>query len=241
MGNISSMDALKGAQGPLGPVGPAGPKGDTGLQGPQGIQGLKGDMGPQGPPGIQGLKGDTGIQGPVGNIADSASVKQTLLPLTMWCADGELCNLPALKTGIALQNSNIIQFGQGYNREANAGKIGYGTFDGGASGSLNIVGAGTGNNRRVRVWDTFQIGDWTVNANDGHLRFFYQGNQKYVMHNTGEFWSANEQWFKDMVKYQQTLRIRDRRDNSYLSASDVWNASRSTNRDVWERWFIDRE
>lgn len=54
---------------------------------------------------------------------------------------------------VAIQNSSVLQFGQGYTREGSAGQIGYGTHSGGASGSLDIVGAGTtGSNRKVQIW-----------------------------------------------------------------------------------------
>ncbi len=53
---------------------------------------------------------------------------------------------------VAIQNSSVLQFGQGYTREQSAGQIGYGAHSGGASGSLDIVGAGTGSNRKVQIW-----------------------------------------------------------------------------------------
>jgi Collagen triple helix repeat (20 copies) len=77
-----------GKTGPIGPIGPIGPTGPIGPIGPQGIQGPKGD------------KGDKGAKGDAGNIGSAESVKQTLLPITMWCADGELCKLPAGKKGL---------------------------------------------------------------------------------------------------------------------------------------------
>jgi hypothetical protein len=54
---------------------------------------------------------------------------------------------------VAIQNNSVLQFGQGYTRETSAGQIGYGTHSGGASGSLDIVGAGTtASNRKISMW-----------------------------------------------------------------------------------------
>src|SRR5690606_20918401 len=52
---------------------------------------------------------------------------------------------------IQLEGNRPLEFGYGIpNKEANAGRIGYGTF---TPGALDIVGAGTnGNNRRVKIW-----------------------------------------------------------------------------------------
>lgn len=57
------------------------------------------------------LKGSQGSQGPPGSIGDYASLKTNLFSIklpgatsgaTMWCADGEICNLPAKTIGIQL-------------------------------------------------------------------------------------------------------------------------------------------
>jgi hypothetical protein len=75
---------------------------------------------------------------------------------TQFQADGsvDFSNEVRLGSHMNLRGSNVVNFGSdlGSNKEVNAGKIGYGTFDGGAT--LNIVGAGkTGENRSVRVWE----------------------------------------------------------------------------------------
>lgn len=53
---------------------------------------------------------------------------------------------------VAIEASNPIEFGRGFTKEASAGQIGYGTHSGGAGGSLDIVGAGTGANRKISMW-----------------------------------------------------------------------------------------
>lgn len=53
---------------------------------------------------------------------------------------------------VNLIGKNVVNFGSDQDKEVNAGKIGYGTFDNLAS--LNIVGAGkNGEKRNVRIWD----------------------------------------------------------------------------------------
>jgi hypothetical protein len=51
---------------------------------------------------------------------------------------------------VRIGRNAMLEFGAGIvGKEANAGKIGYGAFD----PSLNIVGAGAGTNRLIRMWD----------------------------------------------------------------------------------------
>ena len=100
------------------------------------------------------LRGD---KGPAGELlaGGQASVRSNLFDkgYTMWCADGEMCKLPLNKKGVDIDKSNFIHFGTGYTKEDNAGKIGYGIWDGGENGTLNILGAGKAEEvRRVRVW-----------------------------------------------------------------------------------------
>jgi hypothetical protein len=75
---------------------------------------------------------------------------------TMWCADGNLCNMPVNRT-VNIPSSTILHFGAGTaNKEENSGKIGYGTFSNGTS--LDIVGAGSAfPNRTVKVWDNLVV------------------------------------------------------------------------------------
>ncbi len=80
---IQGIQGIKGETGPQGPVGPIGPQGQVG---PQGIKGETGSQGPVGP---------IGPQGPVGGLTPEAEgwVKER----AMWCADGEICKVPAGK------------------------------------------------------------------------------------------------------------------------------------------------
>lgn len=308
-----------GPPGPPGPPGRDGKDGRSGIDGKDGLpgkDGLKGESGTvgwndfseiqkldlinklkvfpefKGPQGVDGKPGAEGKQGPEGKAGlgyDTEQSKGYLKGVTMWCADGELCNLPAGKKGlnwgygsskiyddaqlkiesddnifmrvanrdtihvhpnglqvnnpdqnawtqlsvgrghlfrngdtrkddggektmtlrnddghlrlmssteaILLPGKTYLQFGQDFDREGSAGQIGYGRHDGGQDGSLNIVGAGkNGQKRRVRVWDTLQLGNWTLNADDDHLRFYHNGDQKFVVHNDGNTWSKSQGW-----------------------------------------------
>jgi hypothetical protein len=66
--------------------------------------------------------------------------------------------------GVKIDGANTLEFGAGVaGKEVNAGKIGYGTFSGGSS--LDIIGAGTGGNRVVRVYAESGLGvNGPVNA-----------------------------------------------------------------------------
>lgn len=60
--------------------------------------------------------------------------------------------------GIDVVGNGPLHFGVGIEKEMNAGKIGYGVFDG--NNSLNIVGAGKqGDARIVRIWDRLTVND----------------------------------------------------------------------------------
>jgi len=52
---------------------------------------------------------------------------------------------------VGITGSQVLEFGRGVSgKEPNAGKIGYGTFSSGAA--LDIVGAGTGSNRKINMY-----------------------------------------------------------------------------------------
>lgn len=135
-GNIGPIGPKgdKGIQGLIGPIGPIGPKGDQGVQG---IQGLFGPIGPKGDKGDQGLigpigpKGDTGIQGiqgligpigpigpkgppgPSGSIVNPESLRQSLQPRSLWCADGQMCQTPQNSPGTFIAGDAAIQNNKG--------------------------------------------------------------------------------------------------------------------------------
>ena len=129
------------------------------------------------------------FRGPVGpagkgyNDPDSISY---LTANTLWCANGS-CIAPK---NIDLKKGQFIEFGKGEVKEQNAGKVGYQLF--GDEKALDIIGAGNLPNRIVRLQDNLEvsgsintpslkIGDWTLDASDGHLRF-KNGTAEYTMH-----------------------------------------------------------
>jgi hypothetical protein len=157
------------------------------------------------------------------------------------------------KDNIFVYGSKALQFGGGIDREVNAGQISYGRHDGGENGSLNIVGGGkNGQKRRVRVWDTLQLNGWTINADDGHLRFFHNGDQKFVVHNDGRAWSAGDGgWFNNFVRDDKEYAIistRPSNDHSwvYLTRHDEWNGHRGKNatyhagKGEWQRFRFEK-
>ena len=110
-----------GPRGPMGPMGTMGPIGLTGTMGLIGLTGPLGPMGTMGPIGLTGTMGPiglTGTMGPMGIINDYTSLKSTLFtnPLasgntkygaTLWCADGEFCQLPSGIKGITFNDKSI--------------------------------------------------------------------------------------------------------------------------------------
>ena len=135
-----------------------------------------------------------------------------------------------------IRGQGVVNFGSDQEKEVNAGKIGYGTFDGGANGTLNIVGAGkNGQPRQVQVWESLKttqaIGvgadmprDWTganFKRRDGRWTHFdWVGDQRnYIRGNTvhdGVFSLQDNQ-----------LRLRDNGDgNHYLGFSGAVDGPR---------------
>ena len=76
-------------------------------------------------------------------------------------------NLPGGFPGWKVSNKDVLEFGVGIQKEVNAGKIGYTAFAN--SDALDIVGAGTGQIRKVKIWDNLEVGGnitaLSVNAN----------------------------------------------------------------------------
>jgi hypothetical protein len=58
-----------------------------------------------------------------------------------------------LAGNMKIDSNNVLEFGAGVTKEYNAGKIGYQTFD----DALDIVGAGTGTPRKVRIYDYLEV------------------------------------------------------------------------------------
>jgi hypothetical protein len=110
MGNVSSIDSLKG---------PPGPPGAPGTPGAPGAPGSKGDIGPPGPAGAPGVPGGIGPIGPPGPafgtlsateqstfvtkaVTDNATAINNIIKAangdlknsTLWCADGSFCQGP---------------------------------------------------------------------------------------------------------------------------------------------------
>jgi hypothetical protein len=141
------------------------------------------------------LKGD---KGEPGNIGDYTALKSNLYgstltgatnPATIWCADGDLCNIPKGVLG--------LQFGVGLDREQNAGQISYGKHDGGVDGSLDVIGAGkNGQARVVRVWDALQIGDAIFRQDDDWVRITGNKND-FNAYNRGL--AAKNLWARDKL------------------------------------------
>ena len=51
---------------------------------------------------------------------------------------------------------------------------------------------------------------WQIDSRDSHLRFNMDGNQKYVMHNTGEFWTSANGYLRSRVQNGVTWATLDR-------------------------------
>jgi hypothetical protein len=229
--NIPGPQGLIGPQGSIGSIGPKGEPsnipGPQGLLGPVGPQGPQGLIGPQG---SIGPKGETGevtynymkqntlwcADGDICKLPPGKKVLDWGVGGSRIYEDGQLHiqsddnvfvqiaddnGYQFTKDNLYMMQSKALQFGQGYDREENAGQISYGRHDGGQEGSLNIVGAGkAGKARVVRVWDTLRIGDTHLRQDYDWLRLL--GDQNDLnSYNRGlaakNLWSKEKLWVND--------------------------------------------
>jgi hypothetical protein len=224
--NIPGPQGLIGLQGPIGLQGIQGLKGDQGIQGIQGLKGDQGIQGLVGPIGLQGIQGPIGdvskdfmkangmwcadgelCKIPVGKkgidwgygaskIFDDGQLKVSSDD-NIFLQIGDYNTMQIQKDNVFLANGTALQFGQGFEKVANAGEISYGRYDGGVDGSLNIVGAGkNGQARSVRVWDTLRLGDATLRQDDDWLRIISDknNNQSY-----DKGLAARQLWARDKI------------------------------------------
>lgn len=107
------ITGTRGTQGIPGVPGPSGPPGLSGPPGPAGPPGIQGEIGPIGPPGPEGPKGDTGPQGldgppgPPGEMTISNIDDPNFKSKFVWCADGQLCNVPSNKLSFGLIRQKV--------------------------------------------------------------------------------------------------------------------------------------
>lgn len=98
--------------------------------------------------------------------------------------------------GMSIQGTNVINFGYDVTKEANAGKIGYGTF---IAGTLNIVGGGLpASTRYVDLWDILRVqSSITAGGNITAQGQIYQPNvTQYVLNgSTGVNVVSNNVWY----------------------------------------------
>ena len=173
---LAQMESLRGPKGETGTMGPIGLTGPQGLQGLQGLQGETGTMGPiglTGPQGIQGIKGDKGDKGETGSDYKDTNAISWFKERVMWCADGNICNIPANKNvgigttsplqklhvqgNITVPAGNGIQFSSDSGSPAGSGLGNYSILSTTTSPfALRLVGTVDSANRRP-----FEIGYYT--------------------------------------------------------------------------------
>ena len=214
----AGIDGQPGSQGPIGPQGPQGPQGDRGIQGPEG---------PRGPPGANGEVTRNDMKGLTlwcadGDLCKLPSGKRGIdwgFGASKIMDDGQLIiesddniyhrvggeNVTNVTKDMAYIFGNKgLQFGQGFDREINAGQISYGRHDGGQNGSLNLVGGGkNGQARVVRVWDALQLGDTYFRQDDDWVRLTGDKNNPSA-YNRGL--AAKQLWARDNI-YTPKLRL----------------------------------
>lgn len=94
------------------------------------------------------------------NTIDHFKSLETAEQLSVEVAQVEV---PRSRTDIVLPYNTTIEFGRGFNKGENAGKMGYSFMNGRSSDGLDIVGAGN-ERRKVNIWDDLDVkGSITTN------------------------------------------------------------------------------
>lgn len=128
---------------------------------------------------------------------------------------------------VGIEGGNFLEFGRGYTKEVNAGKIGYGTFSGGPGGSLDIVGAGTGSNRKITMWaeSGLNLNGYMANGLDVHTGF---GKTFDVVNNVMRVFHYNDKGkFFQMYRYDQGVAL-------YGGGGGWGNASGDVRQITWD-------
>ena len=166
-----------------------------------------------------------GEQGAAGNIGDKAALKSNLFDtgLTMWCADGELCELPKGKGGVKgsfevgdglrVKGNKILfnnhpDMNHGIQKRNGGGDFKDGPFIHGWGGGA--LGSYEGGEKVALNWDSNQnvylpgglyFGHgWEIRPNDSGLRFYKNGHQKFVLHNNGSPWADDTHYLMGQNK-----------------------------------------
>ena len=191
-----------GTTGTTGATGTTGYTGWTGTTGTTGCTGASytGATGVTGAPGVSAsvvvanITGNTGYYiGSVGNTG-TASVIGVNNALT-YNPSTQVVNAPTMTIAesINISSTKTINFGYNVVKEANAGRIGYETFD---PGFLCMVGAGTGS-RGIKLYDYVNIADSLTIQNNltfnttsniylsGGINWYIGGSQKGYFDNGG--------------------------------------------------------
>lgn len=183
-------------RGPPGPEGPRGPPGDiasdsalkTSLQ-PKTIWCADGDICLM-PPGKNGIQWDGGLK----KISQDANYLTLSSDKDFIVRKGDR-DVVFSNDEVAFAKNKSAHFGYTYDKEVNAGKIGYGIFSGGDAGHLDIVGGGkSGKARSVAIYDALKLGSGYLRQDDDYIRLLEDPN------NTSTFkkgFAANHFWAKD--------------------------------------------
>jgi septal ring factor EnvC (AmiA/AmiB activator) len=153
--------------------------------------GAAGTTGPQGPPGPAGATGPQGPPGPAGATGSQGPPGPS-----------------------QIRNNDFMEFGVGIAKEANAGRIRYGSdWD---QGALNIVGAGqSGAPRTVRIFDNLKLADTHFTpGNDTWVRMLSNPSDTNS-YNRGlaakDLWAKDKLWVANRDVLNEIDDVRRRR------------------------------
>jgi hypothetical protein len=187
-----------------------------------------------------------GLKGADGNIGDQAALKSNLFDKgnTMWCADGEFCQIPTAKKGGELGGIRFSDRWSGFPDKQVNGKwnseISNDTVD---FKQLMIVGNKSGGgNRKVGIWD--QLNVWGYTHLDGDLWVKGKINQRDIFAELDDL--KNNAVRKDAEYAIRATQPSNDGDWVYLTRHDEWNGGRGKHatyhagKGAWQRFKFDQ-
>ena len=196
------------------------------------------------------LRGDKGAPGELASSKEAVKKALYDTKYTMWCADGDVCKVPAGNNGVEAPSLKVnkIQIGNWYLEQHPNGNlhIHQGNLDDWSTAvTTKRLHAREGlhiHNGQLHLPDS-----WTIGQNGGgdYLRFNKGGDVKGAVHESGGYWGRNygdkflHDWAREsFVRKDKTYELRDQNQQG-RHCIDAGSNGRGCNWDnTWQRFSI---
>jgi hypothetical protein len=195
------------------------------------------------------------IKGEPGNIGSDAALKTALLPRTLWCADGDVCQLPSGKNGIDIGGVLINNKHTGYPNEQRNGK--WTSEISNDADKLMIVGKKNGkdNVRRIGLWDEVQVHGslcfgprWCIQAEGNNGEYLVFRDTKPANGKDSRYAMDPNKYIDigNLLKHGDAINIRSDENPQRRLQRDMHSGNSSVarfennNQGTWEKFIIEK-